>query len=142
MSDHPVKFGVSLHRIELHAGPLPDEDHFQWSLWTQAGAGDSVLVWGYVRRGAQTGFGQAQSFGVVLDRTWTEISASEESRAEFSEWVAAYASELLWDAARRALQAQAALMDFQFDLDVLAPPVELEFRAELESPSVAADARR
>lgn len=130
MSEPTARFSATLHRIEVHAGPIDPErgDEFQWSVWVQAGQHDSILIWGYVRRVTPIGVGQALGLGLLLDRSWSTATEKKRSRQDLSKWVEEYASEVLWDTTRRALQMQAAMMDFQFDLDVQSPKVEIGFK--------------
>lgn len=132
MTDARTLFSTGLQRIEVHVGGDPDiTPRNVWTLELQPGrdgAGvlqDFTVAIGYVQRRGPEGFGQALAVGILLERPWEEVTATEHVEQQFVEWVRLNVAEVLYDTARRALQAQAALMDFQFDLDLKAPPTEV-----------------
>lgn len=91
---------------------------------------EEIALWAYLRRRETEGLGQAQAVGLLGEHVRATVeSSSGDDHAEFLKWVEDYAAEVLWDTLRRAMQAQAALMDFQFDLDVKAPEASLKFDA-------------
>ncbi|ROR81146.1 hypothetical protein SAMN06295974_0371 [Plantibacter flavus] len=122
-------FFVRVSRIEVQTSSSIDESEkiFVWSVTARLGLNDSIFLMAYLRAAAEDGFGQVQVAGFTQDFSWSEVTGSAESTASYLDWSASYASEIMYDTARRALQAQAAAMDFQFDIDVSAPdePVEL-----------------
>ncbi|WIB69769.1 hypothetical protein [Curtobacterium sp. MCBD17_026] len=61
------------------------------------------------------------------------------TREQAIEWGARYVFEPLWDTCRRALQAQASMMDFQFDLDTKAPVPVLAVEEETLPESAAVE---
>lgn len=124
------RFIVSLQRIEVHLLQDPDalEDESIWSISVWPEVEGEVVIWGYLRRKSGRGYGQAQSVGVVREHPLMGSRDKPEDVADFREWVEQYAAEALYDVARRSLQAQAALMDFQFELDVMSPSTEIEFQ--------------
>lgn len=129
--EHPA-FSALLHRLEVHAGPHDgDEPETVWSITARGIDGDATL-WAYLRRSEVGGFGQAQAIGIVHHEVWRTVVEDQASRDRFLAWVLDYAAEVLWDTIRRALQAQAALMDFRFDLDAKAPEPEFRFASDDE----------
>ena len=125
------EFSVTLHRIEVHAGPSArDGDELVWELTAGPGVEDGVVLWGYLRRSESDGpFAQTQVVGFTSPWKWSDISSGTENHGPFNEWVARYAAESMFDTARRAIQAQAALMDTRFEIDLKAPPATVEFGA-------------
>ena len=129
---------TGLRRLEVHAIPPSESDRepgITWSMWirpTETG----MDVWGYLRRKGEEGFGQAQSSAKVLKRNWSQSHNSLSTRKEMATWVERYVAEDLYDVARRALQAQAALMDFLFDIEPNAPHVEPSFFGDEVTPTV------
>jgi len=121
-----ARFSTSLHRIEVHAGAHAKTDEFIWQVTVGEVAG-LVALWGYMRCSMVQGYGQAQVVGTTLVWKFDEVSKNKASRAEFAEWVQQYASEVMYDTARRALQVQAALMDFSFDMATEAPTATVQF---------------
>lgn len=127
MGDGRALFSATVRRIEVHAGPSFEPEHdAEWRIHGHPIDAEKVMLIGYLRRSGAEGFGQAQVIGVLGESAWDAISASPESMSEFQSWAELYLAEVLYDEARRALQAQAALMDFQFDIALKAPPVEIE----------------
>jgi hypothetical protein len=125
MGDGRTRFSAAVRRIEVHAGPNPDAiDETHWQVHGHP-LEEKILLIGYLRRTGEEGFGQAQVVGLLDDCAWTDISSSDEELNRFAEWVELHFVETLYDNARRALQGQAALMDFQLALDIKAPPISL-----------------
>ena len=122
-----ARLSSALHRIEVHAGPLRDEPDFIWHVTAGEGSDDSISLWGYIKTTSFVGFGQAQVVTVTRDWAWSVASKNRKTREEFELWVQMYASEVMYDTARRALQSQAALMDFAFEIGAEAPDAQVEF---------------
>ncbi|PVZ94743.1 hypothetical protein DDQ50_13785 [Amnibacterium flavum] len=126
-----------LHRLETHAGP--HNEALEEPVWTLTAFPSDELstpvIWGYLRAESHDGFGQAQVLGVVSDpsRSWPAIAASNSGEADFAKWVAEHLAEVMYDTCRRALQAQAANMDFTFPLEKAAPSATLQ----IEKPRAA-----
>jgi len=126
MSSGPAFFD-KVYRIEVHGYPPVDEDErnpFFWRVTARISRNDNIILWGYLRQSGEDGFGQVQVLGFPRHFLWSEVTASEKATAKFLKWCRKHATEVLYDTARRALQTQAAAMDFQFELDVTAPDVE------------------
>lgn len=124
--DLPPRFSATLHRIEVHAGPVRREvdDETVWSVSIGSIDHETLALWAYLRRASTVGFGQAQALGFVR-RSWVEINATEQTKSDFVTWARENVTEVLYDEARRALQSQAAHMDFSFDLPLKAPSLEI-----------------
>lgn len=121
MTESNSRLIVALHRLEVHAGPLPadqTEPGITWAVSLRQNE-DGVQIWGYLRRHGEEGFGQTQSVAFLNRPEWS--SAAPDVRPAIATWVEKYVSETMFDTGRRALQSQAALMDFQFDIDPQAP---------------------
>lgn len=121
-------FSTGLHRIEVHAGGVTDaERDMVWSVTATRAVDASILLWGYLRIADGGGFGQAQVVASGPGNvTWSAAIKNKATRSELTAWVAEHAAEAMFDTARRALQAQAATMDFYFEVDNKAPEVDLE----------------
>ena len=116
---------IRLHRIELHVEP--NEPESVWRLSAIEFGEGNVAVFGYILHSSEDGFGQAQVVLPVQHVKWSEAAKNKQSRAAFSDWVAKYAAEAMYDTARRALQGQAAMMDAFFDIAIKAPEVKVDF---------------
>jgi hypothetical protein len=138
MSLEEPQLGMVLHRIEVHGGPhqLENGETLRWSVRIGRQETD-VIYLGYLRRREVDGYGQAQAFAWRMGNG--DPSAAEWSRERLVDWGARNVFEALWDVCRRALQAQASVMDFQFDLDVKAPEPTLKFDED-ESPEALEEA--
>lgn len=127
-------FSVDLHRIEVHAGPVDEhEREVVWTITADRGFDGVVILWGYLRAADGGGYGQAQVVaggGGVAD--WMTATRNKNNRSELKAWVAEHAAETMYDTARRALQSQAAMMDFYFELNTKAP--EADLRIMVDSP--------
>jgi len=123
------KFGIFIRRMEVHAvGRIHDEDEKLGPRWKVSidSFNNKILINAYLSVMEKECFGQAQAAAVVLDEDTAALHADPEKAAAFTEWAASYCFEVMYDVLRRALQSQAALMDFQFDLDQEAPEPELD----------------
>lgn len=138
MSFDDPRSDLQLHRLEVHAGPhrLKDGEVLRWTI--RVGRSDNDLVFqAYLGRHEVEGRGQAQAYAFRIGGN--DASVASWSRDQAVEWGARYAFESLWDTCRRALQAQASLMDFQFELDTKAPVPELEVEEDSFSAAETID---
>lgn len=133
MTETDPRLAVRLHRLEVHlAAPsdgFPDTD---WRVWAE-GDSDSILVVGYLASSSPDGYGQAQVTALVLQRSISDVLSSETAQSEFIGWVKAYVTETMYDVARRALQGQAAQMDFSLPLPLKAPEVTIAVAAAADA---------
>lgn len=121
-----TRFSAAVRRIEVHAGPLETSaDEMAWILHGQPHESNKLLLYGYLRRSGPEGFGQAQVVGMVSDCPQDSLFEPLADGSTVAQAIELDFAETLYDNARRALQAQASLMDFQFRLETKAPPVDL-----------------
>ncbi|MBF4578907.1 hypothetical protein [Frigoribacterium sp. VKM Ac-2530] len=125
--DPEINFQLS--RIEVLGVPTPEEhreDGVTWAAQGHRGDDHNLIVIGYLRRSGEEGYGQAQSVASFLVTSALHDLSDEKLNA----WLQAFVVEHLYDICRRALQSQAAAMDFHFDLPLAAPEIE-DFTVEL-----------
>lgn len=117
------EINFQLSRIEVLGVPTPEEhveEGVTWAAHGHKGEPNFLMVIGYLRRSGPEGYGQAQAAASFLS-TSTVRDLDEE---DLESWLQAYVVENLYDVCRRALQSQAAAMDFRFDLPLGAPELE------------------
>lgn len=128
----PPPFSTALHRLEV--GTAPNEELDEGVIWSvhlaQLAKSEDVLfpcvvATAYLSRNGPEGFGQVQAAGMIWNRDIAIESQSKEAWSSFLDELQYSYVEAIYDTARRALQSQAAQMDFSFDLDPKAPPTDL-----------------
>jgi hypothetical protein len=131
-----TEFSVVLRRIEVHNAAVPEIAHgMTWTI--NAGGGDDqcTLLIGHLLASAEEIFGQAQVIAMVGARPWPKSVKTKAARADFEHHIEVACAEAMYDTARRALQANAALMDFQFELDVNAPSAVINLEPPTSAPA-------
>lgn len=111
-----------LTRIEVLAAPTPEEYQEAGATWTVTALrrADALVIVGYLRRAGPEGYGQAQAAAVLRE----DSSFYSLPDDELTEYLSGYMTENLYDICRRALQSQAADMDFVLDVPLIAPLLE------------------
>ena len=141
MSDARFQYSVDIFRVEVHrANPANDPEETFWQISAANIPEIGLMLLGYLRRAEPDGWAQIQLGCRLRSVTWKEATRSKAARAKFEDWVAEYPAENMYDVARRALQTQAALMDFSFDLDISAPDYELVYQGRETATKTANEA--
>ncbi|EYT56020.1 hypothetical protein H490_0103840 [Leucobacter sp. UCD-THU] len=93
------------------------EWHLDVIAYTDSG---NIIVSSYLRVVEKEGFAQTLSQAVLLsEKMGWDLDDWPEER--FRDWVRVHVAEDLYDLSRRAIQSQAAQMDFQFNLELSSP---------------------
>lgn len=128
--ERDVSFSTLIERLEV--GRFPNDDDSEETVWNLHLVGSDadddnrfVVVSGYLRRNGTEGFGQVIASGLIDGVSLEEEEESPERWTKFVDFVRQYFAEVIYDTARRALQSQAAQMDFMFDLNTKAPDVDI-----------------
>lgn len=125
-------FSTNLQRVEVGIFPASGRDEGTvWNVHVHGIGADEetdhpfVILTGYLSSNGQEGFGQARVAGLLFDRD-IEREVSDEARLNaFMLEIDEMYLEPMYDTARRALQSQAAQMDFHLELDVQAPTAKI-----------------
>jgi hypothetical protein len=120
---------MGLTRIEVHHHvDMPDgmEPESRWQL-TVFRTNDGIAVSAYLRTVEEEGLGQAQAGASYRREAWRAGETSPKVERKITEWILEYLNEIMYDLIRRALQSQAAEMDFQFAFPIRAPDPVLRF---------------
>jgi len=132
MSD--LSFEVFLGRIEVIRGKSTREDDNVWRITIDRFKPEVTIVTGLFRTANKDGIGRILAHGVIVSREDGNDMPSVEDLKEsviFRNCV-----EAIYDTARRSLNAQAATMDFSFDLPIRSPKAEIRMKNRTE-PGVA-----
>jgi hypothetical protein len=130
------KFEPNLSRIEVHRRPNPDPAmEPAWSLFLYPGEYSHVLM-GILYIDGPKGTGQALALAMIDSADSVDAEIEPEV---LRDWASIHCVEVIYDICRRALEAQAAQMDFSFTLPIKSPESEVKIILASEGEDAAAE---
>lgn len=124
-----LRYEALLSRIELLRGNRedPEDDGSNWSVSMEGVDATLVVLSGFLKVNSRDGVGRALVHGAIVlpDENDGVIPDVAEVREGL---VAESCAELMYDTARRAINMQAAMMDFAFDMPLRAPDTKIKIK--------------